>query len=119
MNRNVSWMLQLQVGKGRQDDLRELMTEMVEATEAGEPGTLIYDWCLSDDGNACHIYERYTDSAAAMIHIGNFGSKFAERFFALLTPTGFFLYGSPDASVREALAGFSPTIMPSVAGFGR
>lgn len=56
---------------------------------------------------------------AAMIHIGTFGAQYATRFFDLLTPTRFLLYGSPDESVRNALAAFGPTYMASVAGFSR
>ncbi len=45
--------------------------------------------------------------------------KYATRFFDLLTPTRFLLYGSPDASVQNALAAFGPTYMTPAAGFFR
>ena len=119
MSGTVYWVLQLQVGDGRDGDLRDLMTRMVKATEADEPGTIDYLWSLSADGRSCHIFGRYRDSAAAMVHIGNFMEKFADQFFDILTPTGFVLYGEPDAAVRDALAGFNPTIMVNADGFRR
>ena len=39
---------------------------------------------LSEAGQTCTVLERYADSAAAMVHMGNFGEKFAPRFLALL-----------------------------------
>ncbi len=54
-----------------------------------------------------------------MTHIGTFGATYADRFFALLTPHAFLLYGAPDAAVREALAGFGAVQMSPAAGFSR
>ena len=75
----VSWNLQMLVREGQLSDARELMPEMVESTR-GEPGTLGYEWFLDAGGTVCHIHERFADSDAAMVHLGNFGTKFAERF---------------------------------------
>jgi quinol monooxygenase YgiN len=114
----VSWNLQLRVKEGRLDDLRALMREMVASTEA-EAGTLAYEWFLSDDGSACHICERYTDSSAAMEHLGNFGAKFAERFLDCLEPTSLHVYGAPSAEARAALDGFGAAYLGSFGGFSR
>ena len=118
MSNEIAWLLELEVQKGRGDALRDLMAEMVASTK-GEAGTTDYEWSLSKDGTACHIYERYADSDAVMTHLQNFGVKFAERFLAALRPTRFTVYGAPSADVREALTGFSPTYMASAAGFAR
>jgi quinol monooxygenase YgiN len=42
MNNEVSWILQLRVRDGRENDFRALMAEMVAATEANKPGTLAH-----------------------------------------------------------------------------
>lgn len=119
MSTHVAWMLHLNVVPGQQAALKSLLAEMVAATAANEPGTLEYEWSLSADGTQCHLWERYQDSAAAMIHIGTFGAQYAERFFALLAPTEVCLYGAPDAAVREALGGFGAVMMEPVGGFSR
>lgn len=68
----------------------------------------------------CHIWERYADSAAAaMTHLGHFGDKFAERFFAALEPTRFVVYGNPSEEVRESLSAFGVAYMAPVNGFNR
>jgi quinol monooxygenase YgiN len=119
MSSHVSWMLVLDLQPGREAEFRALMNDMVTATKNEEPGALDYEWSLSADGKRCHLFERYVDSAATMVHLGNFGSKYAERFMAILTPVSFTIYGTPDAAVKGALASFQPAYMQAVGGFSR
>ncbi|MDA0195230.1 MAG: antibiotic biosynthesis monooxygenase [Bacteroidetes bacterium] len=119
MTDNVYWVLELSIKDGQLNNFQKLMNEMVEATKRDEPGALNYEWWLSEDKSACHIYERYADSDAAMAHLGNFGSKFAERFMTYVDPTRFMVYGKSSAQVKEALAGFGAVFMQSFGGFGR
>jgi quinol monooxygenase YgiN len=115
---SISWNLQMSVREGRLNDAKELVSEMVEATR-GEPGTLTYEYFLSDDGASCHIYERYTDSAAVMQHLGNFGENFAERFMACFEPTSLSVYGPVSDEARAALDGLGATYLSRLGGFSR
>lgn len=54
-----------------------------------------------------------------MTHLGHFGDKFAERFFAALEPTRFVVYGNPSEEVRESLSAFGVAYMAPVNGFNR
>ena len=119
MNKQVYWILELNIQAGKEADFRKLMDEMVAATLANEPGTLNYEWSTSDDGKACHIFERYVDSDATMVHMANFGQNYAARFMEILSPTQFTVYGSPNQTVTEALADFGITVMQSAGGFSR
>ena len=119
MSKNVYWMLELDLKAGRADDCRALMNEMVEATRENEPGALGYEWSLSDDGTRCHIFEHYANSEATMVHLGNFGEKYAARFLEILSPTKFTVYGAPDQQVRDALVPFGVSYMQPVGGFTR
>jgi len=119
MNSNVYWLLELEIKAGRENDFRSLMAEMVSATQGNEPGTLNYEWSTSADGKLCHVYERYADSAATLTHLAAFGAKFASRFLQVLKPVRLVVYGSPNAAVKEGLAGFNPIFMQAVAGFSR
>ena len=92
------------------------MAEMVEATKK-EQGAIGYEWFLSADGQACHICEKYADSAAALEHLGNFGANFAERFLACLAPASFQIYGDPSAEVRGVLDGFGAVYLGPFGGF--
>lgn len=118
MSNVVSWNLQLAVREGRLEDFRSLMNEMVESTRA-EDGAHAYEWFISEDGTACHIYERYADSAAAMVHLATFGSRFADRFLSCVEPTGFSVYGDPSGEVRGVLDGFGAGYLEWFGGFTR
>ncbi len=119
MSNHVSWMLELDVIDGRETDMQALMQEMVAATKANEPDTLCYEGHFSADGKKCHLWERYTDSDAAMIHIRTFGEKYAGRFMGVFTPTRLTVYGSPTAEVRNAMDGMGAAYMARNQGFSR
>ena len=119
MNNEVFWLLELNIKSGEVGTLKALMKEMSDATQADEPGTLNYEWFINADGTTCHIYERYADSAATMIHLENFGAKFAERFMAILEPTRFMVYGNPDDAVKKALEDMGVEFVTPLGGFAR
>ncbi len=119
MSDAVHWLLALDIKEGEFDNFKALVTEMVDATKANEPGALIYEWFVSDDEKTCHIYERYADSAATMVHLAAFGQNFAERFMGVLEPVQLVVYGNPNDEVRAALAGFGAVHMSQFAGFAR
>ncbi len=119
MSDAVSWVLELNVKSGQLDAFKALAQEMSEATQADEPGATHYEWFTDADGKNIHIYERYADSAATMVHLGNFGAKFAERFLACVDPTRLTVYGDPSAEARGALAGFGAAHMTQFDGYAR
>ena len=117
MSENVYWVLEFAVDPGRFEELKTLMAELVEATRKNEVGMLDNHWAISDDRQVCHIYERFQDSAAIINHMQSFGANFATRFFEILKPTRFVIYGTPSAEVRDAVAAFNPVYMTPLAGF--
>ena len=118
MSDTVSWNLQMSVREGQLSEARELMAEMVESTR-GEPGTLGYEWFLGAGGTVCHIHERYADSDAVMVHLGNFGAKFAERFLQCFEPTDLYVYGEPSDEARAALDALGAVYLGTFGGFSR
>jgi len=119
MSDHVYWIIEAEVNDGKLDELKSLMAEMSDATFSDEPGALNYEWSLSEDEKVVHIFERYTDSAATMIHMANFGAKFGARFMGALKPTKCTLYGAPDDQVRKAMKPMGAILMTSAAGFSR
>lgn len=113
---DIAWTLSVELADGQDDAFNALMAEMVEATMA-ETGAKSYEWHRS--GNMIHINERYESNADAGIHLGNFGENFAERFLAILSPTGLQVYGPAEGGVREGLAGFGATFYDQIGGFDR
>lgn len=113
---DIHWVITLDLAEGEDAAFDALMAEMVIATKA-EAGAKNYEW--HRNGNAVHIYERYETNGDAGIHLGNFGENFAERFLAILTPTGLQVYGPAEGGVREGLAGFGAVFYDQVGGFAR
>ncbi len=111
---DISWTLTLDLSEGQDDAFNALMAEMVAATKE-ESGGKSYEWHHS--GDTVHINGRYETNEDAGIHLGNFGENFAERFLAILTPTGLQVYGPAEGGVREGLAGFGATFYDQVGGF--
>lgn len=113
---DISWTLTLELAEGQDDAFNTLMAEMVVATKE-EAGAKSYEWHRS--GSTVHINERYESNGDAGVHLGNFGENFAERFLAILSPTGLQVYGPAEGGVKEGLAGFGATFYDQVGGFDR
>src|SRR5262249_25653908 len=118
MSEQVSWLLELAVKPGELESFKALMAEMVESTQA-EPGTLVYEWSITDDDGVIHVFERYADSAATLTHLAAFGEKFAQRFLTSVSPTRLVVYGAPSDQVKEGLSPFGPMYMAPWGGFAR
>ncbi|TNE41341.1 MAG: antibiotic biosynthesis monooxygenase [Alphaproteobacteria bacterium] len=119
MSGHVYWILAVEIKPGEYDNFIDLMTEMVAATKADEPGALNYEWSVSADKKSCHIFERYADSDATLTHMKNFGTKFAKRFMGVLIPKSFTLYGDPTETVVNTISAMQPVVMERVGGFSR
>lgn len=115
----VEWVLVLKVQDGQADNVMPLLKEMVSATKANEPGALHYEYYASDAGDQVTVLERYVDVDAAMVHMGNFGAQFADRFLAAFAPVRFSVFGAANQALRDALSPFNATFDPMIAGFHR
>jgi quinol monooxygenase YgiN len=115
---HVSWVIELDVKDGALGAFRTLMEEMVAGTSV-EPGTLAYEWYISDDEKVVHIFEKYADSDAMIAHVSGFLEKWAARFMECVDPTRFVVYGDPSPAARELLGGFGPVYLGPWDGFSR
>jgi len=119
MSNYVFWILETSVKEGQIENLRALMTEMVEATEREEPGTINYEWFVSPDNGRCAIFERYSDSDAALAHLTTFQNKYAARLMELVEVKRFTVYGNPSETLRNGLSAVGAFFMEPFGGFSR
>lgn len=119
MSNHIEWVLETRIAEGKRDALDDLMSRMVKATFEDEPGALTYEWYVTEDDTRCVLIERYRDADAAMVHLGNFGAKFAGEFMALLTPERFTVMGAASDALRDALTPMGAVFIPHIAGFHR
>ena len=118
MEGHVAWMLEVAVKDGQLDTFEELMREMVEGTSV-EPQTLAYEWYISDDRETIHLFEKYADSEAMILHVNGFLEKWAARFMECVDFKRFVVYGDPSPAAREILDGWRATYMGPWGGFSR
>lgn len=118
MENHVSWVIELAVKPDQLDPFKQLMEEMVAGT-SGEPGTLNYEWYISDDESTIHIFEKYDSSESMITHVNGFLAKWAARFMECVEPTRFVVYGSPNEPARQLLAAFGGTYLAPLGGFAR
>lgn len=114
---DVHWTIAMTVKEGMDDAVLPLLTRMSEATEADEPGALIYEYMRA--GDTVHIYERYADNAAALTHMGNFGEKFAEDFFGTFAVDSIAIYGPAGDDLKAVFEGTGAVYLDKIAGFAR
>ena len=81
------------------------------------PGTLEYEYAVGDDQKTVDIFERYTNSRAAVDHVANFGQNFSKEFMPLVKPLRVVLYGMPTGELKKTLADFHPIYMTPFDGF--
>jgi autoinducer 2-degrading protein len=115
---DLYWVFTLKVKPGQLSAFRELVTEIVAASQE-EPGTLAYQYSISGDEQTVHIFERYRDSAAFVSHVEQTFGGYAERFLSMVTIVSLVVYGDPDAEARKALDSFAASYMTLFAGFAR
>jgi quinol monooxygenase YgiN len=121
MTQPISWVNELAVKHGKLDTFRELMEEMVSGAK-NQPGTLSYEWYISDDGSTVHVVETYADSAAVVAHHVSEGfalKNWAGRFMDCAEVTRVNAYGDPDASAREILDRLGASYHSAWGGFSR
>ncbi len=119
MHGQIEWVLIMDIREGQSHAVQPLIDEMVAATRSDEAGALVYEYFLNSEKSRCTVLERYKDTDAAMIHLDNFGKKFADRFFSLFIPVSFTVFGPAGAPLREALSGFGATFEDRIGGFAR
>ena len=124
MSDGLFFVLELAVKPEQVEDLRSVMRDMVEIART-EPGTLSYEWFINDEGTVCHLYERYADAQAALVHGASFPNELNERSHAF-PPVRLTAYGEVTKEIREnkidpigkVIPGFTAVFLKPLGGLG-
>ena len=114
---DIHWSITMTVNDGMAEKVVPLVPRMSEATMANEPDALIYEYMQS--GDQVHIYERYADNEAAVLHMSNFGANFADEFFAVFDVQSIAIYGPAGDDLKAVFEAANPAYLDKVAGFAR
>jgi quinol monooxygenase YgiN len=100
------------------DKFTPLIPKLVAATKK-EPGALQFEFNIGDDQKTVDIFERYTDSKAALFHQAESFAPFSKEFFAVAKLTRWVIYGTPSDEFKKANADSHPIYMTAFDGFVR
>jgi quinol monooxygenase YgiN len=112
----VYWVFTVAVDQ--MDKFMPLIPKLVAATEK-EPGALQFEFNIGDDQKTVDIFERYTDSKAALLHQTESFAPNSKEFFAVAKLTRWVIYGRPSDEFKKANADFHPIYMTPFGGFVR
>jgi quinol monooxygenase YgiN len=113
----VSWQVRLAIKPNQLPNFHRLTGEMVKSARA-ELGVRSYQRFLSADGGSIHIYERYSDSSTALVHLQSFRVQFADRFGAMVERKEFFVYGHPSDELKRVLDSYGAQYLEPFGDFG-
>ena len=116
LSEQVYWVFTVSVDQ--MDKFKPLIPKLVAATEK-EPGALQFEFTVGDDQKTVDIFERYTDSKAALFHQTESFAPFSKEFFAVAKLTRWVIYGTPSDEFKKANVDFHPIYMTAVDGFVR
>jgi len=112
----VYWVFTVTVDQ--MDKFTPLIPKLVAATEK-EPGALQFEFNIGDDQKTVDIFERYSDSKAAMFHQTESFAPLSKEFFAVAKLTRWVIYGTPSDEFKKANADFHSIYMTTSDGFVR
>lgn len=118
MSDQISWHVELLVKAGQLDAFRALTSEMIESTKS-ESGALIYERFINEKSQVVHVFERYLDSAAAVMHLTAFGKMYGERFAEMVDRKRFTVFGTPTPELKRILDPLGATYASLLSGFSR
>jgi quinol monooxygenase YgiN len=109
----------LTVNEGQLEEFKSIAKVMIERTR-GEPGTLGYEWSLSDDSKRSRLLETYVDAEALLAHFTRpVVREMVPRLAEVCSVDGFEVYGDPGEEAAALIAGFGAEIHQPWLGLNR
>lgn len=117
----IGWTVQFKISPGKVDSFRKIVEEAGAAMEETEPGTLMFQWFLSQDSGRALVHVWMAGQDEACTHATGIGpSKYLPRLLELSTLERFDVFGTPNEQLAKILEAFPVTSRnPHLAGFAR
>lgn len=116
----IHWIAQITIADGQLDIFKERGEEIIAAVKSTEPGALMYEWHISEDGKTCHVDEWYADTEAALAHLKGEAPKRLPHLFEVSQLTGLWVYSDiPAGELRDLLVSFGAVFATGWNGFTR
>ena len=116
----IDFQIDLKVTDGQLETFKELVAEMIPFIKTEEPGTLIYNWYISEANHKGTLLERYKNNQAAIKHVNNFVSgKYVDRLMSICTFESITILGDASEELKETLKDFTEDFRNHIGGFVR
>ena len=116
----IDFQIDLRVADGQLETFKGLVTEMNSFIKTEEPGTLIYNWYISETNHKGTLLERYKNNQAAIKHVNNFVSgKYVDRLMSICTFESITILGDASEELKETLKDFTEDFRNHIGGFVR
>ena len=116
----IDFQIDLKVADGQLETFKGLVTEMISFIKTEEPGTLIYNWYISETIHKGTLLERYKNNQAAIKHVNNFVSgKYVDRLMSICTFESITILGDASDELKETLKDFTEDFRNHIGGFVR
>lgn len=93
-----------EIQPGSRAEFETLAKEAANYCDTDEPGTLIYDWYIGEDGTSARIYELYESSEAILAHLGGkVGTEMLPKIMEVAPLTKIEAFGSPSQQLVKAV----------------
>jgi quinol monooxygenase YgiN len=117
-SRSVHYTIQFDVTDGNMGEFESLADKAIATVEADEPDCVAYRWDLN--GSSVRLFERFTDEAAMMAHLGgSVATDIFPKLMAIAPVSRFDIHGDVSDEARAALEAFGGTIYTCWKGFDR
>ena len=91
----------MKIRDGMLEGFRQQAAVCISQAKEKDPGTLQYDWFISDDKKECEIRETYENSEALMAHVINLREPLRTLFEKYATDHLVVIYGEPSPELLE------------------
>lgn len=118
MMATVAYLFELTIKEGKLAEFKEKAAAYTAAVKEGEPGTLEYQWWLSEDGERCLLKETFDGSESLLKHIENVSPTLPE-LLAIAPITRFEVFGDVSPEARTTLDSLGATYVGHLVGFER
>ena len=115
---SVAYLFELTIKDGKVDEFKQKAGAYTGAVQMGEPGTLEYQWWLSEDGSRGLLKETFDSSESLLTHLANVGPNLPE-LLAIAPITRFEVFGEVSDAAREALDPLGAQYFDHIVGFER
>lgn len=115
---SVAYLLEMTIEDGKLAEFKEKAADYTAAVRDGEPGTLEYQWWLSEDGKRSLLKETFDGSASILKHFENVGPTLP-ALLAIAPFTRLEVFGDVSAEARTALDDLGATYLDHLVGFER